>query len=196
MRQVSVKPQYSSPQAGLPDMRTRFLPILLAGLALVGCGGSVRTMAAEAPEFTHTAPAEWINSAPLTLAGLRGEVVLVEFWTFDCYNCRNTLPWLKTIHASYGPQGLKIVSVHTPELPQERDVNNVRAAVKELGIEYPVMIDGDFSYWRALNNRYWPAFYLVDRDGRIALAAFGELHRGTKRGDAMESRIRDLLARR
>lgn len=166
----------------------------VAALALAGCGGSVTAMSASAPEFTHPAATEWINSPPLTLRGLRGEVVLIEFWTFDCYNCRNTLPWLKAIHAEYGARGLKVVSVHTPELPQERVPDNVRAAVKDLGIAYPVMIDGDFSYWRALNNRYWPAFYLVGRDGRIALAAFGELHRGTERGDRMEARIAALLA--
>lgn len=167
----------------------------LSVLALAGCGGSVIAMPASAPEFTHHATADWINSPPLTLQALRGDVVLVEFWTFDCYNCRNTLPWLKAIHAEYAAQGLKVVSVHTPELPQERVPDNVRAAVTELGITYPVMIDGDSSYWRALENRYWPAFYLVDRDGHIALAAFGELHRGTDRGDRMEARIRELLAK-
>lgn len=174
----------------------RYLTALTASLALAGCGGSVPGMAADAPEFTHGGSAEWINSAPLRLADLHGDVVLVEFWTFDCYNCRNTLPWLKAIHTEYAPGGLKVISVHTPELPQERDPENVRAAVKNLGISYPVMLDADFSYWRALNNRYWPAFYLVGRDGRIELAAFGELHRGTKRGDTMEARIRDLLAKR
>jgi len=91
-------------------------------------------MAITAPELPHQAPADWINSAPFTLASLRGSVVLVEFWTFDCYNCRNTLPWLKAVQAEYGPRGLKVVSVHTPELPQERDPENVRAAVKKLGI--------------------------------------------------------------
>ena len=165
-------------------------------LALSGWGGSVAAMAAEAPEFTHTAGTDWINSPPLTLASLRGSVVLVEFWTFDCYNCRNTLPWLKAVHAEYAPRGLKVVSVHTPELPQERIPANVREAVKDLSITYPVMIDGDYSYWRALNNRYWPAFYLVDADGKIVLSAFGELHRGDKRGDAMEAAIRERVAAR
>lgn len=172
-------------------MTIRFVASLLA---LVGCGGSVATMAADAPEFTHTSAAEWINSTPLTLASLRGSVVLVEFWTFDCYNCRNTLPWLKAIHAAYGPRGLKVVSVHTPELAQERVPANVRDAVKALAITYPVMIDGDYSYWRAMNNRYWPAFYLVDGHGTIVKAAFGELHRGDQRGDAMEAAIRERVA--
>ena len=176
-------------------MRNNILQLLALALAFAGCGGSVTAMAADAPEFTHSAANEWINSAPLKLADLRGTVVLIEFWTFDCYNCRNTLPWLKAMHADYAARGLKVVSVHTPELPQEREPDNVRAAVKELGIEYPVMLDADFSYWRALNNRYWPAFYLVGRDGRIVLTAFGELHRGTQRGDEMEARIVKLLAR-
>ena len=177
------------------DMK-RMLPGLAASLlALIGCGGSVAAMATGAPEFTHNAAADWINSAPLTLKSLRGSVVLVEFWTFDCYNCRNTLPWLKAVHSEYGPRGLKVVSVHTPELEQEKNPANVRTAVKELGITYPVMIDGDYSYWRAMNNRYWPAFFLVDRDGTIVLGAFGELHRGEQRGDRMEAAIREQLAR-
>jgi thiol-disulfide isomerase/thioredoxin len=172
----------------------RFLRGAFAVLALAGCGGGSTALSADAPEFTHHATDDWINSPPLALRDLRGEVVLIEFWTFDCYNCRNTLPWLKAIHAEYEPKGLKVVSVHTPELPQERVPDNVRAAVKELGIRYPVMLDEDFTYWRALDNRYWPAFYLVGRDGRVALTAFGELHRGTSRGDRMEARIRELLA--
>jgi thiol-disulfide isomerase/thioredoxin len=176
-------------------MKHLFIGFAASVLALVGCGGSVAGMAADAPEFTHSAVTDWINSPPLELASLRGSLVLVEFWTFDCYNCRNTLPWLKAIHAEYGPRGLKVVSVHTPELPQERIPANVRAAVKDLGITYPVMLDGDFSYWRAMNNRYWPAFFLVDADGKIALTAIGELHRGSKRGDAMEAAIRERLQR-
>jgi thiol-disulfide isomerase/thioredoxin len=175
-------------------MQRLFVCLLSTGLALVGCGGSVAAMPADAPEFTHSSSNEWLNTAPLKLSALRGSTVLIEFWTFDCYNCRNTLPWLKAIHDEYGPRGLKIVSVHTPELAQERDPANVRAAVKQLGITWPVMIDGDFSYWRAMNNRYWPAFFLVDAHGRIVLGAFGELHRGEKRGDAMEAAIRERLA--
>jgi thiol-disulfide isomerase/thioredoxin len=178
---------------GLFSMRVMTSALMTGLLSLIACGGSLSVMAAEAPEFTHRDAADWVNSVPLTLTSLRGSVVLVEFWTFDCYNCRNTLPWLKAIHEEYAPRGLKVVSVHTPELPQERVPQNVRAAVKELGITWPVMIDGDYSYWRALNNRYWPAFYLVDVDGKIALAAFGELHRGEKRGDAMEAAIRERL---
>jgi hypothetical protein len=99
------------------------------------------------------------------------------------------------VHAEYGARGLRIISVHTPELKQEYAPANVRKAVKALGISYPVMIDGDYSYWSALNNRYWPAFYLVDRKGRIVQTALGELHRGEQRGDALEAAIREQLER-
>ncbi|MEO8064522.1 MAG: redoxin family protein [Pseudomonadota bacterium] len=169
--------------------------IATALLALMAFNKRIAGTAASAPEFTHSAPSDWINSAPLKLASLKGSPVLVEFWTFDCYNCRNTLPWLKAIHEEYGPRGLKVISVHTPELAQERVPQNVRAAVKELGITYPVMIDGDYSYWRAMNNRYWPAFFLIDADGKIVLSAFGELHRGTRRGDQVEAAIRERVTR-
>lgn len=163
--------------------------------AILAVTGTVAGVNRAVPEFTHTRPSEWINSAPLTLEELHGKVVLLEFWTFDCYNCRNTLPWLEAIHAEYAARGLAIVSIHTPELPQERDPANVHRAVRELGISYPVMIDADFSYWQAMNNRYWPAFYLVDRDGALVETAIGELHRGDRRGEAMESAIRKLLAK-
>jgi thiol-disulfide isomerase/thioredoxin len=169
------------------------LPGLAAVLLILACAASVAATPGKAPEFTHTASSEWINSAPLKLSSLRGSVLLIEFWAFDCSNCRNTLPWLEAVYAEYGTRGLKIVGVHTPELKQEYVPANVRKAVKDLGISYPVMIDGDYSYWGALNNRYWPAFYLVDRRGRIVQTGIGELHRGEARGDAMEAAIREQL---
>ena len=174
----------------------RKFPGLVASLsAIMVCAVSVAAMPVKAPEFTHASSSEWINSAPLRLSSLRGSVVLIEFWAFDCSNCRNTLPWVEAVHAEYGGRGLQIVSVHTPELKQEYVPANVRRVVKELGISYPVMIDGDYSYWNALNNRYWPAFYLVDRKGRIVQTALGELHRGEARGDAMEAAIRAQIER-
>ena len=147
-----------------------------------------------APEFTHSSQAAWINSPPLTLAQLRGKPVLVEFWTFECINCRRTLPWLKRMHQRYAPDGLIIVSVHTPEFAHERDAQNVRTAVAKLGIPYPVMLDSDFSYWNAMANRYWPAFYLIDRQGRLAATAAGELHAGQTRGDDFEEQVKRALA--
>ena len=176
-------------------MQSSFRGVLVALFAIMICGAGVAATPNKLPEFTHTGSSEWINSKPLRLSSLRGSVVLVEFWAFDCANCRNTLPWLEAAYAEYAARGLKIISVHTPELKQEYVPGNVRRVVKELGIAYPVMIDADYSYWNALENRYWPAFYLVDRKGRIVETALGELHRGEPRGDAMEKAIREQLER-
>ncbi len=167
---------------------------LLASLAACQACGAGEGVSGRLPEFTHPDAVDWINSGPLTREDLKGRVVLVEFWTFDCINCRRTLPWLKAVHARYGDEGLVIVAVHSPEFAAEREPDNVHAAVRRLGIEYPVMLDADFSYWNALGNRYWPAVYLVDRKGRIAARTFGELHPGTARGDGVEQEIRRLLA--
>jgi len=170
-------------------MRTVLTTILLTGLL----GVSAPIPQVPAPEFTHRDAGAWINSAPLTLANLKGRVVLVEFWTFGCSNCLRTLPWLKDVHERYEGRGLVVVSVHSPEFDHERDTDQVRAAVKRLGIRYPVMVDNDFSYWTALRNRYWPAFYLIDREGRLVAAEFGELHAGQPRSDGFERRIAGLL---
>lgn len=150
----------------------------------------------EAPEFTHRLLDEWINSPPLKLADLRGSVVLVEFWTFDCVNCRRTLPFLAAMQERYAQDGLVIVSVHSPEFARERDPDNVRAAVRQLGIDYAVMLDNDFSYWKALGNRYWPAFYAIGRSGRIEATAVGELHLDEPRGRRFEVELVRLLAAR
>jgi thiol-disulfide isomerase/thioredoxin len=171
------------------------IPGLTVALLLAFCNASSAATPTKAPEFTHTESSEWINSPPLKLRSLRGSVVLIEFWAFDCVNCRNTLPWVEAMYAEYRERGLQIVSVHTPELKQEYVPGNVRKAVKSLGITNPVMLDSDYSYWGALNNRYWPAFYLVDRKGRIVQTALGEMHRGKPRGDALEAAIRAELDR-
>lgn len=149
-----------------------------------------------APEFSHSADSEWLNAKPQSLAALRGKLVLIEFWTFDCINCRRTLPWIKLVQQRYATQGLVVIGVHTPELQHEKDPMNVREAVARLGITYPVMIDGDFSYWDLMRNRYWPAFYLIDRQGRIAATTIGELHEGQPRGDDFEQQIKRAIAAR
>jgi thiol-disulfide isomerase/thioredoxin len=142
-----------------------------------------------APEFTARTAAEWINSAPLTLAGLKGRPILIEFWTYGCVNCLRSLDWMKHVEQKYARSGLAIVSVHTPEFSHERSAANVRAAVERLGIEYPVMLDSGSRYWQAMNNRYWPAFYLVDASGRVVATAIGEMHVGERRSLDFERRI-------
>ncbi|HEY4321956.1 MAG TPA: cytochrome c biogenesis protein/redoxin [Gemmatimonadales bacterium] len=117
---------------------------------------------------------EWINSPPLTAKSLRGKVVLVEFWTFACYNCLNALPHIKALYAKYKDRGFVVIGVHTPELARERVPENVRREVKRLGIEFPVVIDNDNRIWNAYHNEYWPAMFYVDASGQMRFHMFGE----------------------
>jgi thiol-disulfide isomerase/thioredoxin len=116
----------------------------------------------------------WLNSEPLTAAGLRGRVVLVDFWTYSCVNWLRTLPYVRAWHERYRDRGLTVVGVHAPEFGFEHDLANVRRAVGELEVGYPVVIDNDFTIWRSFDNHYWPAVYLVDGDGRVRFHHFGE----------------------
>ncbi|MDI9701044.1 cytochrome c biogenesis protein DipZ [Burkholderia cenocepacia] len=117
---------------------------------------------------------QWLNSPPLTAAGLRGKVVLVDFWTYSCINCLRTLPYTTAWARKYAPYGLVVVGVHAPEFAFERDIGNVKKAVHDLGIDYPVAIDNGYAIWRAFNNEYWPAHYFIDAQGRIRHHHFGE----------------------
>jgi cytochrome c biogenesis protein CcdA/thiol-disulfide isomerase/thioredoxin len=125
-----------------------------------------------APELTGITG--WLNSEPLTLEGLRGKVVIVDFWTFGCYNCRNTRPHVRALYDRYRSQGLEIIGVHTPEFAHERVPENVREAAGEQGVTWPIALDPDFKTWRAFSNRYWPAFYFIDANGRLRHKHFGE----------------------
>jgi cytochrome c biogenesis protein CcdA/thiol-disulfide isomerase/thioredoxin len=116
----------------------------------------------------------WINSPPLTLESLRGKVVLVDFWTYSCINCLRTLPYIKAWNEKYKDHGLVIIGVHTPEFPFEKDESNVRKAVKDLGVTYPVPMDNNYKIWRSFNNQYWPADYFIDATGRVRFHHFGE----------------------
>ncbi|MCX5543898.1 redoxin family protein [Paraburkholderia sp. CNPSo 3076] len=131
----------------------------------------------------------WLNSAPLTPEALRGKVVLVNFWTYSCINCLRTLPYLKTWADRYRNDGLVVIGVHTPEFGFEHDTGNVKRALANLDIRYPVAVDSDYRIWNAFGNQYWPAFYLVDAEGRVRYHHFGE-------GDyaQAEQAIQQLLA--
>ena len=139
-----------------------------------------------APEF---APGAWINSEPLTLKSLRGRVVLVEFWTFGCYNCRNTLPAVTEWDARYREKGLTIVGVHSPEMDNEKKLENVRREVASLGIHYPVVTDNDYATWRAYDVEAWPTIFVLDKSGRIRWT-----HVGEGAYDQTEQVIQKLLA--
>jgi thiol-disulfide isomerase/thioredoxin len=116
----------------------------------------------------------WLNSQPLTAAGLRGKVVLIDFWTYTCINWLRTLPYVRAWAEKYKDRGLVVIGVHTPEFPFEKDIENVRRAAKEMRVAYPIAIDSDYAIWRAFNNAYWPALYFIDSNGRIRHHHFGE----------------------
>lgn len=117
---------------------------------------------------------EWINSPALTNESLKGKVVLVDFWTFDCINCKHTLPYVKDWAKKYEKDGLVVIGVHTPEYGFERIIDNVRDKVKEYGITYPVAVDNNYTIWRNFDNQYWPAHYLIDAKGQVRFTHFGE----------------------
>ena len=125
-----------------------------------------------APELVGTQ--EWINSDPLKIEELRGKVVLIDFWTYTCVNCIRTLPYLKVWHSKYSDDGLVIIGVHTPEFKFEHDIDNVRQAVSDYSVNWPVVQDNNFDTWNAFNNRYWPAKYLIDQNGVIRYNHYGE----------------------
>jgi thiol-disulfide isomerase/thioredoxin len=116
----------------------------------------------------------WLNSPPLTAADLRGKVVLADFWTYTCINWLRTLAFVRAWAEKYGDRGLVVVGVHTPEFPFERDLENVREAASALRVGYPIALDSDYGVWQAFGNRYWPAVYIADAEGRIRQHHFGE----------------------
>ena len=142
-----------------------------------------------APEFTGIE--RWLNSEPLSLAQLRGRVVLVDFWTYACINCIRTLPHVNRWAELYTPQGLTVVGVHTPEFAFERTTSNVEVAMRRHGVKHPVAQDNRYGTWKAYSNQYWPAAYLIDAQGRIRYKHFGE-----GEYDRTEAVIRALLAAR
>ncbi|MGE0799478.1 MAG: cytochrome c biogenesis protein DipZ [Lautropia sp.] len=165
-----------SPAAG-PAMMASGPAMMAAGSAMQRSGAG-RTGAAALPD-EGAAPSldgatEWLNSEPLTGAQLRGKVVLVDFWTYSCINCLRALPYVKAWAEKYRDQGLVVIGVHAPEFAFERDPSNVRKAVKNLAIGYPVAIDNRYAIWRAFRNQYWPAHYFIDAQGRIRHHHFGE----------------------
>lgn len=126
----------------------------------------------KAPELTGTQG--WVNSKPLKIADLKGKVVLIDFWTYSCINCIHTLPYVKAWDEKYRDKGLVIIGVHTPEFAFEKELPNLQKAVQDFGIKYPVVQDNDYATWQAYNNHYWPAKYIIDRDGNLRYMHFGE----------------------
>jgi thiol-disulfide isomerase/thioredoxin len=139
-----------------------------------------------APNFVGIS--NWLNSGPLNITDLRGKVVLVDFRTYGCINCVNTLPQVTRLYQAYRDKGLVVVGVHTPEFPFEKVTGNVQTAIKRHGITYPVAQDNDYATWKAYRNEYWPAQYIVDQSGRIVFE-----HAGEGQYDEIERTIQKLL---
>ncbi|HZB94968.1 MAG TPA: redoxin domain-containing protein, partial [Herpetosiphonaceae bacterium] len=115
----------------------------------------------------------WLNSPPLTPAGLRGKVVLIDFWTYTCINWLRTLPYVRAWAEKYRDHGVVVIGVHTPEFPFEHDVANVRRAAQDMRVAYPIAVDSDYAVWSAFNNHYWPALYIADAQGQMRHHHFG-----------------------
>lgn len=147
-----------------------------------------------APQFTQRSADAWINSAPLTIESFRGRVLLIDVWTFDCWNCYRSIPWLSDLEKRLAPSGFAVLGIHSPEFEHEHDRERVVAKVREFGIRHPVMLDNDFAYWRALDNRFWPAFYVIDKKGVIRGRFVGETHIADRRAKEIERLIGTLVA--
>ena len=175
----------ASLEQGLLD---RFHPGAGKPVAMTGSGpAGALPVEDEMPPLTGAVA--WLNSPPLTAEGLRGKVVLVDFWTYSCINCLRSIPYVRAWADKYRDQGLVVIGVHAPEFAFEQKIDNVQKAVADLGIDYPVAIDNDYAIWRAFGNQYWPAHYFIDAQGRIRHHHFGE-----GEYDESERVIQQLLA--
>jgi thiol-disulfide isomerase/thioredoxin len=187
--QAKFKPANGSSACGGSGSQVKAEPANASQATLIAAAHGLQDLG-PAPDFMETQ--DWFNTPGgrrLSLSGLHGRVVLVDFWTYTCINCIRTLPYLKAWDASYRRDGLTIVGVETPEFAFERDASNVSNAIKQFGLRYPVVQDNDMGTWNAYGNQYWPADYLIDSTGQVRYATFGE-------GDyeQTETAIRALLA--
>lgn len=148
----------------------------------------------QAPEFPIVDETKWLNSSPLKMADLRGKVVMLDVWTFMCWNCTNSIPWVKEMQKRFQKNGLLIVGIHAPEFEHEKDIKAVKAALEKHRLTSPQLIDNDHKYWRALNNRYWPAFYFIDKRGYIRHVVVGEVHIDDRRDREIQRLVETLLA--
>lgn len=171
-------------------MRFALLFPLLAALSLTA-GQEQRPL----PQFTGTTPETWLNSPPLPAAALRGKVVLLQVWAFGCGNCQRSIPWLKAVQKKFPRDVLAVIGIHTPEFDSEKNRENLQNSMRRFGIAHPVMIDNDYAYWHRLQNRYWPTFYLADKEGLIRGVYIGETHIGDGQAGEMERQIRELSTR-
>ena len=146
------------------------------------------------PNFTQTSTQEWLNSKPLTKKDLLGKVTLIDFWTFSCWNCYRSFPWLHGLEKQFKPQGFQVIGIHSPEFENEKIHANIKAKIKEFKITNAVMVDNDMGFWRAMNNRYWPSYFIVDKTGQVRANFVGETHENSAQTNKIEALIARLLA--
>jgi len=144
------------------------------GGAMMSAQGATGESKPEGPLPPLTGATAWLNSAPLTPASLRGKVVVIDFWAYSCINCLRAMPYVNAWYRHYKDSGLVVLGIHSPEFAFEKDIDNVRAAVKKFDIQYPVALDNDMTIWKAFSNKFWPAHYFVDAKGQIRGHHFGE----------------------
>ena len=185
-------------------MRKLILPVGLVALAIAGAFLLRRPPAqAEAeppgkvlmaaPEFAKET--QWLQSEPRTLASLRGQVVVVHFWTFGCINCMHNYPAYKAWQEKYGGKGVTIIGIHTPEFAHEADIKQVREKAEKNGLKFAIAVDNGGRNWKNWKNQYWPSVYLIDKKGQVRYRWEGELNSGTPKGELlMRQRIEELLA--
>ena len=158
-------------EQGLLD---RFHPATVGQQAMLASGGKADKLPVEGDLPSLAGATEWLNSPALSAEALKGKVVVVDFWTYSCINCLRSIPYVRAWAEKYKDQGLVVIGVHAPEFAFERNIGNVKKAVSDLGITYPVAIDNEYAIWRAFGNQYWPAHYFVDAAGHIRHHHFGE----------------------
>jgi thiol-disulfide isomerase/thioredoxin len=175
-------------------------PIVVLGVAVLFAIGFSASSPAQLLKSRKTAPApefrgvtEWINSQPLSIAKLRGKVVVVHFWTNGCYNCVNNYPHYRAWQERYADKDVVIVGIHTPETPGERDLERIKAQASKHGLKFPIAVDNDLSNWNAWENRCWPTVYVVDRRGVARYGWEGELSYKGAAGEEMVRKVIDAL---
>lgn len=146
------------------------------------------------PEFTQSSAQEWLNSKPLSKKDLIGKVTLIDFWTYGCWNCYRSFPWLHGVEKQYKPRGFQIIGIHSPEFDHEKIHANIKQNIKKFEITNPVMVDNDMGFWKRMNNRFWPSYYLVDKKGQVRANYIGETHKGDPQAFQIEEMIAKLLA--
>lgn len=151
----------------------------LLAVTLIGHQQSLNNKTA--PEFIGS---EWLNTEkPITMASRKGKVTVVHFWTFACINCKHNLPAIQHIYEKFKDRGVEVISIHTPELAEEKDVANVKKAVEKYGIKYPVLIDGKYENWKAWKTEYWPTLYIIDQQNKVRGYWAGELNYNGQGGE-------------